>query len=200
MGFSYCSLSSDGCCTRAATYFKFKLLKALLIKNFLTFKNLICYIFKDAASMKYWFPFNIIESDVKLANEFICTYRYGLKEFLVIHPAEDTEAVDSESKCHLLLSSIGIAATNSKWYTSSMYCFNQRDNFYSFSGTALFNMEIVEVSWCIVELYIKRAEFLRTQEKSMLLILLKCSYKFIYSYTNQKSMWGKLTNFPLQTV
>ncbi|KAL9957793.1 hypothetical protein ACROYT_G034737 [Oculina patagonica] len=39
---------------------------------------------------------------------------YGLKEFIVIHPAEDTEAVDSESKCHLLLSSIGIAATNSK--------------------------------------------------------------------------------------
>ena len=41
--------------------------------------------------------------------------RYGLKEFLVISPAEDAEAVDSESKCHLLLSSIGIAANNSKW-------------------------------------------------------------------------------------
>ncbi|XP_068752396.1 rab3 GTPase-activating protein catalytic subunit-like isoform X2 [Montipora capricornis] len=39
---------------------------------------------------------------------------YGLKEFLVISPAEDGDAVDSESKCHLLLSSIGIAATNSK--------------------------------------------------------------------------------------
>ena len=44
-----------------------------------------------------------------------------MKEFVVIHPAEDTEAVDSESKCHLLLSSIGIAATNSKWYASSIY-------------------------------------------------------------------------------
>jgi len=39
---------------------------------------------------------------------------YGVKEFLVISPAEDAEAVDSESKCHLLLSSIGIAATNTK--------------------------------------------------------------------------------------
>lgn len=39
---------------------------------------------------------------------------YGLKEFIVISPAEEAEVVDSESKCHLLLSSIGIAATNSK--------------------------------------------------------------------------------------
>ncbi|PFX20709.1 Rab3 GTPase-activating protein catalytic subunit [Stylophora pistillata] len=39
---------------------------------------------------------------------------YGLKEFLVISPAEEAEVVDNESKCHLLLSSIGIAATNSK--------------------------------------------------------------------------------------
>ncbi|XP_074627593.1 rab3 GTPase-activating protein catalytic subunit-like isoform X2 [Acropora palmata] len=39
---------------------------------------------------------------------------YGLKEFVVISPAEDAEAVITESKCQLLLSSIGIAATNSK--------------------------------------------------------------------------------------
>jgi len=61
--------------------------------------------------------------EVKLANEIIFAFfnRYGVKEFLVIHPAEDTEAVDSESKCHLLLSSIGIAATNSKWYAIQSY-------------------------------------------------------------------------------
>ena len=45
----------------------------------------------------------------------VISFRYGVKEFIVISPAEDAEAVDNESKCHLLLSSIGIAATNSKW-------------------------------------------------------------------------------------
>ncbi|CAH3157487.1 unnamed protein product, partial [Porites evermanni] len=39
---------------------------------------------------------------------------YGLKEFLVIAPAGDAEIIDNESKCHLLLSSVAIAATNTK--------------------------------------------------------------------------------------
>lgn len=42
-------------------------------------------------------------------------FRYGLKEFLVIAPAGDAEIIDNESKCHLLLSSVSIAATNTKW-------------------------------------------------------------------------------------
>ena len=42
-------------------------------------------------------------------------FRYGLKEFLVIAPAGDAEVIDNESKCHLLLSSVAIAATNTKW-------------------------------------------------------------------------------------
>ena len=98
-------------------------------KNFLPFKNLTCCIFKVAACMRYIYSL-WCHQELKLTwKYYFCFNRYGLKEFLVIHPAEDTEAVDSESKCHLLLSSISIAATNSKWYASSMYYFNQKDNF-----------------------------------------------------------------------
>ncbi|XP_048577238.1 rab3 GTPase-activating protein catalytic subunit isoform X2 [Nematostella vectensis] len=39
---------------------------------------------------------------------------FGLKEFIVLSPAQNTEAIDNESRCHLLLSSIAIAFNNSK--------------------------------------------------------------------------------------
>ena len=41
--------------------------------------------------------------------------RYGLKEFLVIIPSQNVEAIDNESRCSLLLSSIAVAFNNSKW-------------------------------------------------------------------------------------
>ena len=121
--FSYCSLSSDGCCTGVDTKFKLKLLKELFA--FQEFNMLS----KIQLSWSACIPFDVINSWSWPGKYYFCFTRYGLKEFLVIYPAEDTEAVNTESKCHLLLSSISIAATNSKWYASSMYYFNQKDNF-----------------------------------------------------------------------
>ncbi|KAF7646725.1 hypothetical protein LDENG_00183410 [Lucifuga dentata] len=40
---------------------------------------------------------------------------YGIREFLVISPGANCEAVISESKCNLLLSSISISLANSGW-------------------------------------------------------------------------------------
>ncbi|XP_031567041.1 rab3 GTPase-activating protein catalytic subunit-like [Actinia tenebrosa] len=39
---------------------------------------------------------------------------FGLKEFIVLTPAQNIEAIDNESRCHLLLSSIAIAFSNAK--------------------------------------------------------------------------------------
>lgn len=47
-----------------------------------------------------------------------CLYvidRYGIQEFVVIAPGSNCEAIISESKCKLLLSSISIALSNSGW-------------------------------------------------------------------------------------
>lgn len=41
--------------------------------------------------------------------------RYGVQEFVVISPGSNCEAIISESKCNLLLSSISIALSNSGW-------------------------------------------------------------------------------------
>jgi len=41
--------------------------------------------------------------------------RYGLREFVVIAPAANNDAVLSESKCNLLLSSVSIALGNTGW-------------------------------------------------------------------------------------
>ena len=41
--------------------------------------------------------------------------RYGLREFVVIAPAANSDAVLSESKCNLLLSSVSIALGNTGW-------------------------------------------------------------------------------------
>lgn len=45
----------------------------------------------------------------------LCLSRYGLREFVVIAPAANNDAVVSESKCNLLLSSISIALGNTGW-------------------------------------------------------------------------------------
>lgn len=45
----------------------------------------------------------------------ILSWRYGLREFVVIAPAAQSDAVLSESKCNLLLSSISIALGNTGW-------------------------------------------------------------------------------------
>lgn len=42
--------------------------------------------------------------------------RYGLREFVVIAPAANSDAVLSESKCNLLLSSVSIALGNTGWW------------------------------------------------------------------------------------
>ncbi|XP_046859182.1 rab3 GTPase-activating protein catalytic subunit-like isoform X2 [Xenia sp. Carnegie-2017] len=41
---------------------------------------------------------------------------FGLKEFLVLSPSVENAAITSESRCHLLLSSISMALSNSKCY------------------------------------------------------------------------------------
>lgn len=41
--------------------------------------------------------------------------RYGIREFLVVTPGANCEAIISESKCNLLLSSISICLANSGW-------------------------------------------------------------------------------------
>jgi hypothetical protein len=41
--------------------------------------------------------------------------RYGLKEFLVLSPSVENVALTTESRCHLLLSSVSMALANSKW-------------------------------------------------------------------------------------
>ena len=51
---------------------------------------------------------------------FVCLFvylffRYGLREFVVIAPAANNDAVLSESKCNLLLSSVSIALGNTGW-------------------------------------------------------------------------------------
>lgn len=47
----------------------------------------------------------------------ICVFadRYGIREFVVITPGTNCEAIISESKCNLLLSSISISLANSGW-------------------------------------------------------------------------------------
>lgn len=45
----------------------------------------------------------------------LCLSRYGLREFVVIAPAANNDAVISESKCNLLLSSVSIALGNTGW-------------------------------------------------------------------------------------
>lgn len=47
----------------------------------------------------------------------ICAFgdRYGIREFVVISPGTNCEAIISESKCNLLLSSISISLANSGW-------------------------------------------------------------------------------------
>lgn len=44
---------------------------------------------------------------------FCC--RYGVREFVVISPGANCEAIISESKCNLLLSSVSIALGNTGW-------------------------------------------------------------------------------------
>lgn len=41
---------------------------------------------------------------------------YGLREFIVISPSGNTEAITSEDKLKLLLSSAAIALNNTQWY------------------------------------------------------------------------------------
>lgn len=41
--------------------------------------------------------------------------RYGIQEFVVISPGTTCEAIISESKCNLLLSSISMSLANSGW-------------------------------------------------------------------------------------
>lgn len=49
--------------------------------------------------------------------------RYGLREFLVITPGANCEAIISESKCSLLLSSVSMCLSNSGWQVFSLiYC------------------------------------------------------------------------------
>jgi hypothetical protein len=38
-----------------------------------------------------------------------------MKEFLVLSPSVENAAITSESRCHLLLSSISMALANAKW-------------------------------------------------------------------------------------
>lgn len=45
----------------------------------------------------------------------VCVCRYGMREFVVISPGANCEAVISESKCNLLLSSISISLANTGW-------------------------------------------------------------------------------------
>lgn len=41
--------------------------------------------------------------------------RFGVREFVVISPGTNCEAIVSESKCNLLLSSVSIALANTGW-------------------------------------------------------------------------------------
>ncbi|KAM9802168.1 rab3 GTPase-activating protein catalytic subunit isoform X5 [Syngnathus typhle] len=47
---------------------------------------------------------------------------YGIREFVVISPGANVEAIISESKCNLLLSSISISLVNIGWATPSTPC------------------------------------------------------------------------------
>lgn len=51
------------------------------------------------------------------------TCRYGLREFVVITPGANCEAVISESKCSLLLSSVSMCLSNSGWQVVSFILF-----------------------------------------------------------------------------
>lgn len=52
------------------------------------------------------------------------TCRYGLREFVVITPGANCEAIISESKCSLLLSSVSMCLSNSGWQVVSFFfCF-----------------------------------------------------------------------------
>ena len=45
----------------------------------------------------------------------VCAGRYGMREFVVISPGANCEAIISESKCNLLFSSISISLANTGW-------------------------------------------------------------------------------------
>lgn len=46
--------------------------------------------------------------------------RFGLREFVVISPGANCEAIISESKCNLLLSSVSMSLTNSGWWVENI--------------------------------------------------------------------------------
>ena len=51
---------------------------------------------------------------------------YGLKEFLVLSPSVENAAITSESRCHLLLSSVSMALANSKCHVPLLVQLHQK--------------------------------------------------------------------------
>lgn len=51
-----------------------------------------------------------------LCNKKIFSFiRYGLREFVVIHPAKTSDAIMTEDRTKMLLSSVYIAVNNTNW-------------------------------------------------------------------------------------
>ena len=46
---------------------------------------------------------------------FLFIFRYGVQDFVILSPATDIEAILSESKVKLLLSSVSIALSEAGW-------------------------------------------------------------------------------------
>ena len=56
------------------------------------------------------------KNDFFMEGLYFIWYRYGVQEFIILAPKNPKDFIDSESRTNLLLSSIGMALNNLKWY------------------------------------------------------------------------------------
>uniref|UniRef100_A0A8D3B901 Rab3 GTPase-activating protein catalytic subunit n=1 Tax=Scophthalmus maximus TaxID=52904 RepID=A0A8D3B901_SCOMX len=91
--------------------------------SFADFKFFITHFFlkreheKDDVKLEEGIAMTFLQKNMMLICLFccdgVCFGRYGMQEFVVITPGTNCEAIISESKCNLLLSSISISLANS---------------------------------------------------------------------------------------